>query len=169
MKEALPRSNTEAEPNVDSEGVQVSSVLDQEGRFEYPDPYPVSPPVPFRKSLDPLDQLIKQYVRRELSNQAQEQGAETFEEADDFDIPDDPLDPLTEYERVFDFPEAAEGERGPPKPPPGKEGGVSPPPTAPNTPAASDATPVPTATSADGERPRESDTPRTPPRPLSAG
>jgi hypothetical protein len=40
-------------------------------------------------------------IRQEVSRAAEELGDETFEEADDFDIEDDPVDPRTPYEAVF--------------------------------------------------------------------
>jgi hypothetical protein len=46
-------------------------------------------------------ETIQRLVRGELSRVAARQGAETFEEADDFDVGDD-LDPSTPYEMVFD-------------------------------------------------------------------
>lgn len=42
------------------------------------------------------------FVRRELSNQAAADGQETFEEADDFDVDDEPADPTTPWELNFD-------------------------------------------------------------------
>lgn len=42
-------------------------------------------------------------VRSErLAQEAMAAGYETFEESDDFDIPDDPLDPATPYENEFE-------------------------------------------------------------------
>lgn len=45
-----------------------------------------------------LQERIRQFVRTELSRQAEEQGQESFEEADDFDIPDEEEGPLSRYE-----------------------------------------------------------------------
>lgn len=88
-------------PNVDIDGVQVNAEL-RDGK-EYGDPVPMAPPVGMSRPLT-LAEQIRSMVRRELSDAAHSQGFETFEEADDFDIDDDPLDPHTPYEAVFDPP-----------------------------------------------------------------
>lgn len=85
---------------VDDDGVQVTSEIRSDGR-EYPDPVPVQPPIGYRAEPT-IAELIKMFVRRELSEQAAAEDFETFEEAEDFDIEDDPADPLTPYEKVFD-------------------------------------------------------------------
>jgi len=117
------------EPTVDEDGVQASAGINQRGE-EVPDPVPTQAPIG-HGGQPQLDQLIKQYVRREMSELAQAQEYETFDEADDFEIEDDPLDPLTEYERVFDPPlpppPEGKGDRGGPQPFPPE----SPPPDAP--------------------------------------
>lgn len=56
------------------------------GRFEIPDPNPLE--VPLFRPLS-IHEEIKRFVRSEMSRQAQEQGQESFEEADDFDVGDD--------------------------------------------------------------------------------
>lgn len=117
------------EPTFDEDGVQASAGIDQLGR-EVPDPVPTQAPIGYTPPTQ-LEQLIKQYVRRELSAAAGAEQYETFEDADDFDIEDDPLDPLTEYERVFDPPLA------PPEEGKGAGGVPQPPPQAPNAPVAS--------------------------------
>lgn len=59
-------------------------------------------PVGF-KQPEPLAVQVARLVRSEQLKMAAEQaGMETFEEADDFDIPDDPIDPTTPYEQDFD-------------------------------------------------------------------
>lgn len=80
---------------------KVSAGLDEFGR-EIPDPVPVA--IPVGMSANPtLRDLIRKMVAEQLFKQAvHEAGAETFEEADDFDIPDDPLDPSTPYEMEFE-------------------------------------------------------------------
>lgn len=65
------------------------------------DPTPVEMPMQWKRPPT-LQEQIKAFVRRELSEQAAAAGAETFEEADDFDIEDDPLDPLSEWELNYD-------------------------------------------------------------------
>ena len=62
--------------------------LDEKGN-EVPDPTPMEPPVGF-VSQPPLREQIRQMVLSErLRLEAEAAGAETFEEADDFDVPDD--------------------------------------------------------------------------------
>src|SRR5262245_12009423 len=90
------------EPTFDNGGVQASAGIDQQGK-EVPDPVPMSPPIGYTPPQQ-LDELIRAYVRRELSAAAAQDDFETFDEADDFDIEDDPLDPLTEYEKIFEAP-----------------------------------------------------------------
>lgn len=105
--------------NVDEDGVvyQVSSTLSDDGRFELPDSVPMEPPLGYRAPPD-LTTMIKTMVRNELFMQeVARAGYETFEESDDFDIEDDPVDPLTPYEKVFEPPA---------KPPEEKAAGVSP-------------------------------------------
>lgn len=92
------------EENFDVNGVQVKSELDADGRFEFPDPVPMAPPVGVNRQYDELADMIKRLVRNEISARAVDEGYETFDEADDLDIPDDPLDPLTPYEKVFEVP-----------------------------------------------------------------
>lgn len=90
-------------PTYDSDGVQVSAGIGLDGK-EVGDPHPLSPPVGYDPGPD-LGTMIRTMIQSEKFRLEQEQaGLETFEEADDFDIEDDPLDPLTEYERVFEPP-----------------------------------------------------------------
>lgn len=71
---------------------------------EVPDPTPLAVPVGFRHPPS-MQEMIKQYIRRELSEQASQAGAETLEEANDFDIPDGPPDPYSKWEHDLDPPE----------------------------------------------------------------
>lgn len=73
--------------------------FDDKGR-EIPDPTPVQVPLGFHKP-EPLEKTIARMMRA-ANEEAMRQGAETFEEADDFDIPDDPLDPASPFEMEFD-------------------------------------------------------------------
>lgn len=92
--------------NVDVDGVQVRSELTPDGRFELPDPTPMAPPIGY-KAEPTLSDMIRSMVRREQFNlEVSRAGFETFDEAEDFDIEDDPVDPLTPYERVFEPPPA---------------------------------------------------------------
>lgn len=66
---------------------------------EFPDPTPMSPPVGYVKQ-DSLAEQIRRVVRSEkLAMEAEAAGYETFDEADDFDIEDDPL-PMSPYEML---------------------------------------------------------------------
>lgn len=94
------------EPLYDADGVQVHSGQDQLGR-ELPDPVPMAPPVGYR-APPTLADMIRRMVRSEAMLMASEaEEFDTFEEAEDFDIEDDPVDPRTPYEAVFDPPQPA--------------------------------------------------------------
>lgn len=87
----------------DADGVQATSSIGADG-LEYPDPVPMSPDVPTR--LQTADKGMRAMIERIATDEAirrllEESGVETEEEADDFEIEDDQLDPLTEYERHF--------------------------------------------------------------------
>lgn len=74
--------------------------LDDFGR-EKPDPIPMAPPIGYVKQ-ESLSDKIRSMVRSEhLRIAAMEAGAETFEEADDFEVGED-YDPKSPYEEVFD-------------------------------------------------------------------
>lgn len=75
--------------------------LSERGR-EIPDPTPVSPPIGYKKHVSQADRLREMIRSAKLAQAAEEQGFETFEEAEDFNIPDDPIDPNTPYEELFD-------------------------------------------------------------------
>lgn len=105
MLEKLPRVSAFDGP-VDADGVQVSSGQDEFGR-ELPDPVPVAPPVGYTAPPSLAD-MIRRMVQNEFFNRAVEQeGFDTFEEGEDFEVEDDPLDPHTAYEAVFDVPAKA--------------------------------------------------------------
>lgn len=116
-------------PTFDEDGVQASSGIGLDGR-EYPDPVPMAPPVGYDAPPD-IMQMIRSMVKSEqLRQRLEEEGFETFEEADDFELEDDPLDALTPYEKIFEVPtpvpekplisNVTEGKGG------GGEGGASP-------------------------------------------
>lgn len=87
-------------PLYDEDGVQASSGIGVDGK-EYPDPVPMAPPIGYTPPQD-LMTMIRQMIRAEdFRKKLESEGVETFEEADDFDIEDDPLDPLTVYEKIF--------------------------------------------------------------------
>lgn len=71
---------------------------------EYPDPTPVELPTRLRAPGSQVDR-IRELVRRELSQQARDQGFESFEEADDFELDDEEW--ASPYEEVFEPAEPA--------------------------------------------------------------
>ncbi len=86
---------------------------------EVPDPVPLAIPVGY-ETPPTMQEMIQQYVREELSVQAEADGLGTFEEEDDFELDDEEQMPLsgfevTEYELV---PEEAEPDASPPEGPP---------------------------------------------------
>lgn len=62
--------------------------LTKEGR-EKLDTTPVAVPLKFKRPL-PIAELVRKMVIREVSGKAAQRGAESFDEADDFDVNDDP-------------------------------------------------------------------------------
>lgn len=79
---------------------EVVPVHDDMGR-ELPDPVPMAPPIGWFKQPSMFDQ-VRQMVRGEhLRMYAEAQGAETFEEAQDFDV-DDEMFPVSPYEGDFE-------------------------------------------------------------------
>lgn len=78
---------------------KILSVLDDKGR-EIPDPVPMGIPVGLKRPPT-LQEQIKAMVRTQLSQQMQQQGYETFEEAEDFDVDDD-FDPKSPWEHDFE-------------------------------------------------------------------
>lgn len=65
------------------------------------DPTPIRMPSGFKRPETLMEQ-VRRLVRTQLSEDARNKGFETFEEANDFDIPDDPVDPSTPFEEFFD-------------------------------------------------------------------
>lgn len=74
-------------------------LLDDYGR-ETLDPTPIAPPIGYKKEPSMVE-IVRQQIRTEMSRQAVEEGKESFEEADDFDVDDD-FDPSSPYEEMFD-------------------------------------------------------------------
>lgn len=75
--------------------------MQDENGHEIPDPRPLAMPSGFRRP-ETLAEQVQRLVRRQLSGAAEEAGYETFEEANDFDLADDPVDPSTPFEPFFD-------------------------------------------------------------------
>nr|QJB20079.1 MAG: hypothetical protein [Microvirus sp.] len=67
---------------------------------EVPDPQPIAVNVKVKRLMNDSDRM-RTIIRQELSRAAQEEGAESFEEADDFNV-DDEYDPTSPYELVLD-------------------------------------------------------------------
>lgn len=85
------------------------------------DQTPVAIPVRLSRPATMAEQ-VRNLVRQQLSQYAADQGHETFEDADDFDVGDD-YDPSSPYELEFDqedapLPSALPEEAPPPSPPP---------------------------------------------------
>jgi hypothetical protein len=93
------------EATFDQDGVQATSEIGADGK-EYPDPVPMAPPVGYRPPPTIMEMIQTMIRSEQLRTQLDAQGFDTFEEAEDFDIEDDPLDPHTPYEAVFDPPPA---------------------------------------------------------------
>lgn len=76
---------------------------------ETPDPVPMAPPVGMKRvptMVDHMRELIRSEMLRKAADEA---GLETFEEADDFDVPDE-LEPISayEFEEIFEPVRSAE-------------------------------------------------------------
>lgn len=64
---------------------------------------PFEIPVKFRETPEQKrDREIRQMIRNEFSRAMVDSGHESFDEADDFDVFDDPIDPESPYEINFD-------------------------------------------------------------------
>lgn len=70
---------------------------DNRKRLEYPDPNPLEWPAHMRRP-ESLQDMIKRMVRSQLSQAAQDEGYESFEEADDFEIDEMEPDDFQAYE-----------------------------------------------------------------------
>lgn len=90
---------------------------DKNGR-EVPDPTPVAIPLAYRGG-ETIEQKMQRFIRQQLSQRAAEAQHETFEEADDFDVDEDPE--LTSPYEIRDAVPEFIAERDPSPPPePGK-------------------------------------------------
>lgn len=82
-------------------GEQIRAFLSEDGRKEIGDPVPVAPPVGMTRPMT-TEERFRRIIRSEhLARIAEAQGADTFEEAEDFDVEDDPIPPLTPYEEAL--------------------------------------------------------------------
>lgn len=73
----------------------------KDGVREYLDPTPTSIPAGFRRPPSLIEQM-RSMIRNEFSEAAAQAGRESFEEANDFDLPDEPDDPTTPWEIAAD-------------------------------------------------------------------
>lgn len=75
-----------------------------DGAKQLVDSTPMAPPIGYKKAPSMVE-LIREAVRsHHLAAAAASAGAETFEESEDFDIPDDPVQLSSPYENEFDPP-----------------------------------------------------------------
>lgn len=82
--------------------VTVGNYLNPDGS-ENPDPVPMAPPVGYNKQPTLVERIREMVREAALAQQLAAQGVETFEEADDFDIPDDPYrEPDSPWEGEFE-------------------------------------------------------------------
>lgn len=100
-KEKLPPApEFVTQPKLDDDGVQATAGIRPDGKEEV-DPTPLAPPAGYNAPPDLMTMIRTMIQSEEIRRKLAEEDMETFEEADDFEIPDDPLDPLTPYEEVF--------------------------------------------------------------------
>lgn len=83
--------------------MQNEAKLNADGH-ELVDSTPMAPPLGYKKQPTMVDHIRNMVKSEMLRREVEKAGAETFEEADDFDIPDDPVDPTTPFEEIFDPP-----------------------------------------------------------------
>lgn len=97
-REIAPPPSGEASP-IFEQSVQ-QSYLDDFGR-EIPNPTPLAPPIGYKRSPSIAEQM--RAMIRQVSEEAKMSGAETEEEANDFDVGDPfDYDPETPYEHDFE-------------------------------------------------------------------
>lgn len=112
---------------------------DEHREHEYPDPVPTAPPVGYEPpGLSIMDQVRNMVRSENLRAHALAEGFDTFEEEQDFDVPDDEdVEPTSEWEGVDLPPELQE-------PPPAGGRGAEPPSASPTEqPSASPQDPLP--------------------------
>lgn len=76
--------------------------LTPDGASLVPDPTPIAPPLGYKRQPSMVEHIRNMVKSERLRAEAESAGAETFEEADDFDVEDDPLEPNTPYEDIFE-------------------------------------------------------------------
>jgi len=107
IKQKQPEPGTDVRPERRVKGAHLK--FDGEGR-EIMDPTPIAPPLGYKRSKS-ISEQIREMVRSEkLRQEAEAEGYESFEDADDFEIGD--FDPRSPYEEVFEpLPEINEDDR----------------------------------------------------------
>lgn len=72
-----------------------------DGTFN-PDPVPLAPPIGYKHQPSMVEIVRDMIKSNNLALAAQSAGKETFEEAEDFDIPDDPVQLVSQWENQHD-------------------------------------------------------------------
>lgn len=88
-----------------------SAHLDENGH-EIVSSIPLEPPLGYKKQPTMIENIRAMVRSENLRQEAESAGAETFQEADDFDVGDD-VDPSTPYEEVFEPPIPADAPKVP--------------------------------------------------------
>lgn len=83
----------------DADGVQVSSSIGADGK-EYPDPMPMSAPLGYEPPV-PLMDMMRMMIERLREPKNDFDITESEEEANDFEVEEELVEPLTPYEAVF--------------------------------------------------------------------
>lgn len=90
------------EDMVSPDGRPTRSMLDDNGH-EIPDPVPMAPPIGYQKQPSMMDNIRAMIRSEHLRQAAERMGAETFDEADDLDMPEaDDYEPASPYEQSFE-------------------------------------------------------------------
>lgn len=86
----------------DPETGEITQVQNSSGQ-EIPDPTPIAPPIGYKRQPSIFEQMRQMVLSDRLAAEASAAGAETFEEADDFDVGED-IDPRSGWENDYDPP-----------------------------------------------------------------
>lgn len=122
MQKAIENASGLIDDDGDPIGYGFLNILGQ----EVPDPTVVEPPIGYVAQPDLMEQM-RRMLRNEMSALAAANEFETFEEADDFDVEDDPVDYSSPYEEFFDPPAGSPaGPTGPTRADPNADPPVSP-------------------------------------------
>lgn len=79
---------------------------------EMPDPVPMQPPLGYIKQPSMIEHVRNMIRSEQLRQEALAAGFESFEEADDFDVPDE-IEPISAYEFERNFDPAPDGRATP--------------------------------------------------------